>query len=121
MGLSNPPEAMHGKAIDRACKSDRNWFEANPNRLFRLRDMMSYEINGPIEAPPDGMSWRTLTVQVEPGMRLRLVLSVPAEIHNEDSDDQQLASIFMPLAPKPFRNLSKAKFRKSGSRWRTKR
>jgi hypothetical protein len=110
--LPNPVDAIHSKAIDRACKSDRDWFEANPNRLFRLRDMMPYESNGPIEVPPDGMSWRTLTVQVEPGMRLRLVLSVPAEIHNEDSNDQQLASIFMALAPKPFRKLLKSKLRK---------
>src|SRR6266436_1386004 len=112
MTLPNPPEAIHGKSIDRACRSDRDWFEANPNRLFRLRDMMPYEINGPIEAPPDGMSWRTLTVQVEPGMRLRLVLSVPAELDNEDADDQQLASIFMPLAPKPLRKMLKAMLQK---------
>jgi hypothetical protein len=110
--LSKLVDAIHGKAIDRACESDREWFEANPNRLFRLRDMMPYEINGPIEAPPDGMSWRTLTVQVKPGMRLKLLLSVPAESHNEDPDDQQLASIFMSLAPKPFRKLLKSKLRK---------
>ena len=110
--LSKLVDAIHGKAIDRACGSDREWFEANPNRLFRLRDMMPYEINGPIEAPPDGMSWRTLTVQVKPGMRLRLVLSVPAELDNEDADDQQLASIFMPLAPKPLRKMLKAMLRK---------
>jgi hypothetical protein len=103
--LPTPAEAIHGKAIDRACESDRAWFEANPNRLFRLRDMMPYESNGPIEAPPDGMSRRTLVVQVERGMRLRMIVSVP--------DDQQLASIFMPLAPKPFRKLLKCKLRKS--------
>ena len=112
MAFSNPPEAIHGKAIDRACKSDRDWFEANPNRLFRLRDMMSYEINGPIEAPPDGMSWRTLTVQVQPGMRLRLVLSVPAELENDDADDHQLVSMFTSVAPRSFRKMLKAMLRK---------
>jgi hypothetical protein len=111
--LPTPAEAIHGKAIDRACESDRAWFEANPNRLFRLRDMMPYESNGPIEAPPDGMSRRTLVVQVERGMRLRMIVSVPAELHKEEADDQQLASIFMPLAPKPFRKLLKCKLRKS--------
>jgi hypothetical protein len=45
-------------------------------------------------------------------MRLRLVLSIPSELDNEDPDDQQLASIFMPLAPKPLRKMVKAMLRK---------
>lgn len=110
--LSKLVDAIHAKVIDRTCEGDREWFEANPNRLFRLRDMIPYENNGPIEAPPDGMSWRTLIVQLEPGMRLRAILSVPAKLDNEDADDQQLASIFMPLAPKPLRKMLKAVLRK---------
>jgi hypothetical protein len=47
-------------------------------------------------------------------MRWRAVLSVPAELENDDADDQQLASIFMRLAPKPFRKLLKAMLRKKG-------
>ena len=110
--LSKLVDAIHGKAIDRACESDREWFEANPNRLFRLRDVMPYEHIGPTKAPPDGESWRTLVVRVGPGMQWRAVLSVPAELDNEDADDQQLASIFMPLAPKPLRKMLKAMLRK---------
>jgi hypothetical protein len=106
--LSKLVDAIHGKAIDRTCESDREWFEANPNRLFRLRDVMPYEHIG----PPDGMSWRTLVARVGPKMRWRAVLSVPAELDNEDADDQQLASIFMPLAPKPLRKMLKAMLRK---------
>jgi hypothetical protein len=109
--LSKLVDAIDGKAIDRACESDREWFEANPNRLFRLRDVMPYEHIGPTKAPPDGESWRTLVVRIGPGMRFRAVLSVPAELDNEP-DDQQLASIFMPLAPKPLRKMLKPMLRK---------
>jgi hypothetical protein len=110
--LSKLVDAIRGKAIDRTCESDREWFEANPNRLFRLRDVMPYEFNGPMRALPDGMSWRTLVARVGPGMRWRAVLSVPAELDNEDADDQLLASIFRRVAPKPFRKLLKTMLRK---------
>jgi hypothetical protein len=110
--LPNPADPIFREAVGRASESDQNWFELNPGRLFRLRDVMPYEHIGPAEAPPDGMSWRTLVAPVGPGMRLRAVLCVPPELDNEDADDQQLASIFMPLAPKPLRKLLKAMLRK---------
>jgi hypothetical protein len=74
--------------------------------------MVPYEINGAIEAPPDGMSWRTIVVRIGLGMRVRAVLSVPVELDNEDADDQQLASIFVPVAPKLFRKKLKTMLRK---------
>ena len=110
--VPNPADPIFREAVDRASESDRNWFELNPSRLFRLRDVMPYEHIGPTKAPPDGMSWRTLVARVGPGMRWRAVLSVPAELENDDADDQQLASIFMRLAPKPLRKMLKAMLRK---------
>ena len=110
--LPNPADPIFREAVDRASESDRIWFELNPSRLFRIRDVMPYEDIGPTIAPPDGTGWRTLTVQLEPGSRLRAILAVPAELDNEDADDQQLAAIFMALAPEPFRKLVKNMLRK---------
>jgi hypothetical protein len=110
--VPNPADPIFREAADRASASDRNWFELNPSRLFRLRDVMPHEDIDPTKPPPDGMSWRTLVARVGPGMRWRAVLSVSAELENDDADDQQLASIFTSLAPRPFRKMLKAMLRK---------
>jgi hypothetical protein len=41
------PHAIHSSSIDRACEDNRIWFERNPNRLFRLREAVPFEFNGP--------------------------------------------------------------------------
>ena len=51
MDTANPPQAIHSKAIDLACEGDRVWFEQNPDRLHRLRDMIPFEDNAPMELP----------------------------------------------------------------------
>jgi hypothetical protein len=45
-------------------------------------------------------------------MRLRTGIALPIEIPNDGADDEQLAPIFMSLAPKPFRKPLKAMLRK---------
>jgi hypothetical protein len=103
--------AIHGQSIDRATADDKSWFEGNPDRIFRLRDVMPFENNGPLEEPPDGTTWRALIAQMEPGKRLRAIVAVPAEIQNE-ADDKALGAIFNRVAPKPFRKaLKKARER----------
>ena len=60
MDTTNPPQVIDSKAIDLACEGDRGWFEQNPDRLHRLRDMIPFEDNTPMELPPDGMTWKVL-------------------------------------------------------------
>src|SRR5271169_4451590 len=99
MGTLNPPDAIHGKAIDLASEGDRVWFEQNPDRLHRLRDTIAFENNGPMELPAHGMTWKILVTQVKSGMRFRMLIAMPEGQPNEDDDDQHLADIFKKVAP----------------------
>jgi hypothetical protein len=101
MDTLNPPNAIHGKAIDLASEGDRVWFEQNPDRLLRLRDMTPFENNGPMELPPHGMTWQVIVLQIKRGMRYRLLLALPEDPANEDADDERLAEIVKKVAP-PF-------------------
>jgi hypothetical protein len=111
--LPNPADPIFRDAIDQASESDRNWFKLNPSRLFRLRDVMPYECIDRMKPPSDGKRWQTLVGRIGPGMRFRAVLSIPAELDIDDTDDQQLESIFMRGVPKPFRKKLKAMLRKN--------
>jgi hypothetical protein len=58
MNIYNPPTAIHGKAIDLACESDRVWFDENPRVewLRAVRPLRSSEFGHrllvPAAAPP---------------------------------------------------------------------
>lgn len=108
MNIHNPPRAIHGKAIELACNSDRVWFEQNPDRVHRVRDMIPFENNGPMELPPYGMTWRVVVLQIKSGMRFRLVLALPDELPNEAVDEKRLAEILKRPAPFPVKKVWKA-------------
>lgn len=95
--MSGPVDAIHGKAIDRACNDDRLWFEANAEREFRLRDPVPFEFNGPVETPPKGSTWRVLVKQVKLGVRLRLPVALPIEAHTQGAEDRHLRPLYKQL------------------------
>lgn len=117
MGALKPPDAIHGKAIDLATEGDRVWFEQNPDRLHRLRDVMPFENNGPVELPPDGMTWKVIVTQIKSGMRFRMLVEMPDDLPNEGVDDKHLTEIIKKAAPPEFKRILKAatKDRKKGS------
>ena len=90
MDTLNPPDAIHGNAIDLACEGDRVWFEQNPDRQHRLRDMMPFENNGPMELPPYGMTWKILVTQIKSGMRFRMPVAMSEDLPT-DGNDESLA------------------------------
>ena len=93
----NPAITLFGKAIDRACEADRLWFERHAHRQFRLRNVVPWEFNGPIEEAPPGKAWRVLVAQLKPGVRARSLLAVAAETSNESVQDHQLRPLFEDL------------------------
>jgi len=48
---------------DPTAEADRAWFEANPERRFRLRDPAPVEFKDPLGDPGDGFSWRVLVAR----------------------------------------------------------
>jgi hypothetical protein len=108
MNTSYPPHAIHGKAIDLASEGDRVWFEQNPDRMHRLRDMIPFENNGPTELPPFGMTWRIIVTQIKSGMRFRMLVALPEDLSNEGVDDQYLAEIVEKIAPSEVKKILKA-------------
>ena len=108
MDTPNPPHAIHGKAIDLACDGDRIWFEQNPDRLHRLRDMIPFENNGPMELPPYRMTWRIIVTQIKSGMRFRLPVLLPEDLQNEGVDDKHIAELFKTVAPPDAKKILKA-------------
>ena len=99
MNIYNPPTAIHAKAVDLASEGDRIWFEQNPDRQHRLRDVIPFENDGPIELPPYGMIWKVLVTQIKIGTRFRMLIVMPENLANEVVDDKQLAEIFKKVAP----------------------
>ena len=108
MDFPDPVFAIHGKAIDGASENDRVWFEQNPDRVHRLRDMIPFENNGPIELPPYGMAWKIIVTQVKSGMRFRALVVLPEEWTNEGFDDRGIAEIFKKVAPFEAQKILKA-------------
>ena len=72
MDVSNPSDAIHRKAIDEASEGDRVWFEQNRGRKYRMRDLVQFENNRPMELPPFGMTWRVVVTEIKEGTRFRL-------------------------------------------------
>lgn len=107
MKISNPPEAPANTAADAtgpempgpATDVDHVWFEKNPGRVHRLRDLVPFESFDPLGVPPLGMSWRILVTRVPGGGRLRLPVALPRELPNDAMDDIQLSRLFDRLAP----------------------
>ncbi|MEW6645509.1 MAG: hypothetical protein AB1586_33775 [Pseudomonadota bacterium] len=89
------PADMPGAAAD----VDHVWFEKNPGRVHRLRDLVPFESFDPLGVPPLGMSWRILVTRVPGGGRLRLPVPLPRELPNDAMDDIQLARLFDRVAP----------------------
>ncbi len=108
MDTPNPPDAIHGKAIDLARERDHVWFEQNPERLHRLRDMIPFENNGPMDLPPYGMTWRVIVTQIKSGIRLKLPVPLPEDLANEHVDDEHIAEIFKKVAPPHAKKILKA-------------
>jgi hypothetical protein len=111
MDISNPPNAIHSKAIDLAREGDRGWFEQNPDRLHRLRDMIPFENNSPIGLLPYGMTWRIIVTQINSGMRFRLPVPLPKDLPNEGFDDKRIAEIFEKVAPPEAKKMLMAAMR----------
>ena len=89
MNIYNPPTAIHAKAVDLASEGDRIWFEQNPDRQHRLRDVIPFENDGPIELPPYGMIWKVLVTQIKIETRFRIYavsLQTPAQDRSRECD-----------------------------------
>jgi len=88
------------KAADPASDVDRVWFDKNPDRVHRLRNLIPFESKEPLGLPPLGMTWRILVTRTVGGGRLRLPVLLPTDVANETvDDDQQLALMFDRIAP----------------------
>jgi hypothetical protein len=96
--------AIHEKQIERAQADDRRWFNRNQGREFRVRDYIPFELNEAIEAPPLGMTWRTLVRRLPAGVRVRHAVAVPVFLENEDADDAALVMIFNKVVPRKLRD-----------------
>ncbi len=108
MDVSNPSDAIYRKAIDEASEGDRVWFEQNRGRKYRMRDLVQFENNRPMELPPFGMTWRVVVTEIKEGTRFRVALALPAEIPNEGTNDAQLAALVDQVAPADFKKVLKA-------------
>jgi hypothetical protein len=76
MSMSEATDA----ALEAASEDDRAWFEANPDRHYRVRPHIPGE--WPADALnrlPQGQNWYTVVHQVSPGVRMRLPISLDAE------------------------------------------
>ncbi|MDB5457072.1 MAG: hypothetical protein JWP92_2657 [Caulobacter sp.] len=87
------------QAVAAALEADRVWFEAHPERAFRLRDPLPLEFPGPLGAPGRGFSWRVLVARLKDGARTRLPISLALDLHNDHAKDAHLALLFDQVAP----------------------
>jgi hypothetical protein len=95
-----PCIAIHRREIVRAFEDDRNWFEKNSERRFRLRKLIPYEFNAPISPLSDGWTWRVLVDRNLAGTCVRIPVWVPVLLPNEGAEDEHLAVIFRQLSLK---------------------
>jgi len=99
------PYMIHGKAIDRVSDNDRAWFRKNPNFFYRLRDLRKFEFNNePLGEPGVGFVWYVLVANPMDGVRIRLPVSLQADVSFEDISEDEigqdfLAQIFRRVAP----------------------
>jgi hypothetical protein len=76
MSIPDAPDA----ALEAASEDDRAWFEAHPERSYRVRPHISGEWpDGALNRLPQGQGWYTVVHQVSPGVRMRLPISLHAE------------------------------------------
>lgn len=96
-----PPNvhSIHSKAIDKASEDDRLWFEQHPGRSFRLRDAVPFEYNQQLPPAAEGVSWRTVVLQIKPGVRSRSPMGLPVEMTNTGATDQDIQWLFERCAP----------------------
>jgi hypothetical protein len=107
------PTALHGKTIDRVNDDDREWFKANPDRTFRLREAIPFEFNSPIGEAGQGFRWRVLVARIEDGVRSHKPVSLPNNLFNDSASDVHLAQIFEQVAPPAIKDALVKKMEKS--------
>jgi len=86
-------------APDLTGQADQAWFDAHPDRDFRLRDPAVLEFKDPLGEAGDGFSWRVLVARLEGGSRLRLPVSLAWDLHNDHAKERHLALLFEQVAP----------------------
>lgn len=85
--------------VDHVTAEDRAWFEARPDRRFRIRRMTAAEI-GTAEAMdalkplPAGAARFTLVRKVTPNMRTRVFIYGPAHSSGDDACDEIAAALW---------------------------
>jgi hypothetical protein len=92
--------AIHRRQIIQAIDDDREWFELNPERRFRLRPLIHYEFNRAPSALSDGWAWRVLVDQNLAGIRVRIPVWVPVLLPREGATDEHLNTIYHQLSSK---------------------
>jgi hypothetical protein len=112
----NAPQAIHGKAIDEACEDDRVWFEQNENRQFRLREVVPFEFNGPMDEVPTGFRWRVLIAQASEGIRFRMPVALTVLLPTDGATDENLAKLFSQVAPPKIKKLLKKAKKTKGAK-----
>ena len=101
-----------GPGVDVASEDDAAWFEANADRVFRLRNRIGGEYEAhQVDLPPPGMTPRTLVVQAQPGVRIRMPVSAYANVSNDGTSDAELFVFFEEVASLEMRE-TVAKLRK---------
>lgn len=105
--------------MDRASDNDRAWFDAHPDRMWRLRDALAFEFHDYYEPPP-GHSMRAIVTRLGPGIRHRWGLSLSVEIPNSGEKDEPPEIVIKDLhdrfAPKRARQLVKQAHRLMGKK-----
>lgn len=89
------PIAIHSKAIEKACEDDRAWFESNPEKTYRIRDMVPFEANQALGPAPSGSSWRTVVALLGEGVRARTFVTLPIAMRNEGASQKNLADLWV--------------------------
>lgn len=100
-------------AADVTAEADRAWFDAKPERDFRLRNPAPLEFREPLGEAGEGFSWRVLVVRLDGGSRLRLPISLAWDLHNDHAREQHLALLFEQVAPDQAKALRAAAVAKS--------
>lgn len=80
--------------IKRGSDLDREWFKANPGRVYRIRRALI----GEMPFAPADKTW-VITRQIEPGFRLRTSTGAPVDA---SASDEVLAEIWEMVAKEPL-------------------
>ncbi|WP_315830865.1 hypothetical protein [Bradyrhizobium prioriisuperbiae] len=116
-GSQHSGSHRHGSDANPTPDIDRVWFENNPDRVHRLRNLIPFESKDPLGLPPLGMSWRILVTRTVGGGRLRLPVPLPTSVANESvDDDRQLSLIFDRIAPSDAVTICRTGMNKKGQK-----